>query len=131
VTVRSTYRRDVAGLLSSGSDHPSAFSFGKLISAATVPALGSVSVTVPVRCTATEPGDYELTATFEPDDEAAPAADTRQIRVLEHRAATVASSFAPAAHLVPSRQLGTRPIAIYVTSTMATTGVRHSRRAGT
>jgi len=65
VTVSSTYRRDVGGLLSISAAHPSAFSFGKLVSAVTVPTLGTASVTIPVRCTATATGDYEMTAVFD------------------------------------------------------------------
>src|SRR5690242_2765304 len=94
VTISSTYRRDVAGLLSFSSDQPGAFSFGKLVSAITVPRLGTASVTVPVKATAAVTGDYDLTVAFQPDDTAAPAADTRTARILGHRAVTVTSTFA-------------------------------------
>jgi hypothetical protein len=113
VTVRSAYRRDVAGLLSFSSDHLNAFSFGKLVSAVTVPRLGTASVTVPVRCTAAVAGDYGLTAVFEPDGTAAPAADTRTVRVLGHRSATVVSTFAPQLALLhPSKTLGTLMVTV-------------------
>jgi hypothetical protein len=113
VHVQSTYRRDISGLLSFSSPHPSAFSFGKLINAVTVPRLGRVDVTVPVTCTATATGDYELTATFEPDDTAASAKDTEDVRVLEHRAATVTSTFAPQLSLFhPSTTFGSLLVSV-------------------
>ena len=113
VTVSSTYRRDVAGLLSISSTHPSAFSFGKLVSAVTVPTLGTASVTIPVRCTATATGDYEMTAVLEPDGTAASAADTASVRVLGRRAATVTSSFASQLALFhPSNTPGTLIVSV-------------------
>lgn len=116
VTVRSTYRRDIAGLLSFSTDHPSVFSFGKLVNVVTVPRLGSADVTVPVKCSAnTSTGDYALTALFQPDDAAASAADTRDVRVLQHRAATVTSGFAPQLTLFhPSKTTG--PLVVSVNS---------------
>lgn len=113
VTVRSTYRRDISGLLSFGSTFPSAFSFGKLISAMTVPRLGSAGVTVPVQCSATATGDYDLTATFQPEDTAASAADTRDVRVLGRRTVLVTSGFAPQLTLLhPSMTFGTLGVTV-------------------
>jgi hypothetical protein len=114
VTVRSTYRRDIAGLLSFSTDHSNVFSFGNLVNAVAVPALGSAGVTVPVRCSATAAtGDYAMTALFQPDDTAASASDTRDVRVLEHRAATVTSGFAPQLTLFhPSKTFGTLAVSV-------------------
>jgi hypothetical protein len=113
ISVSSTYRRDVGGLLTVSSTHPSAFSFGKLVSALTVPALGTASVTIPVRCTAIATGDYEMTAAFEPDGTAASAARTADVRVLGHRAATVTSTFASQLTLFhPSTTPGTLIVSV-------------------
>jgi hypothetical protein len=96
VTLRSTYQRDISGLLSFSIDHLGVFSFGNAINAVTVPRLGSTVVTVPAKCAPTAAtGDYAMTALFEPDDTAASAKDTEDVRVLQHRTANVITSFPP------------------------------------
>jgi hypothetical protein len=114
VTVRSTYRRDISGVLSFSTDHSGVFSFGKVVNAVTVPRLGSAVETVPVKCSPTAAtGDYAMTALFEPDDTAASAKDTEDVRVLQHRTANVISSFPPQLTLFhPSTTFGTLVVSV-------------------
>src|SRR5690242_6276482 len=76
--------------------------------------VSEAGVTVPATCSATVPAaDYALTALFQPGSTAASAADTREVRVPEHRAATVTSGFAPQLTLFhPSKTSGTLAVSV-------------------